>query len=300
MAEPSLAEIAAELYALPPGEFIAARNGRAAPLRATHAALAKQVAALRKPSPAAFLVDALARAHPSELGRLLELGAELRAAQAELAGAKLAALASERRTRVRELVRLANELADPAPARAVLTQVEETLIAATVSAAAAEAVRAGLLVKPLEAVGTEVELGDAVAVPESVVSDASVPRAPGGSPTPRDEVGERRAAKRAAELERLDRRAAEAAALAEEARREEEAAAARLAEARAAAAEAVSHRDELQAALRELEDRLAVARDVAAEAQGAVKPLERAWERATRAAERARTEAERTRADAER
>src|SRR6478735_4794190 len=60
-ADPSAAQldaIAVELYSLPPDDFTAARNARAA---ASDRALAARVKTLRKPTAAAWAVDLLAR-----------------------------------------------------------------------------------------------------------------------------------------------------------------------------------------------------------------------------------------------
>src|SRR5690606_9142966 len=61
----ALAEVARELYAGPPAEFVAARNARAAEVRrAGDRALATRVKALPKPSAPAWAVGLLAREEP--------------------------------------------------------------------------------------------------------------------------------------------------------------------------------------------------------------------------------------------
>lgn len=77
--------LVAELYALPLEEFTAARDARARQLRADgDRQAAEQVKRLRKPSVAAWALNALARRHGAEVKALLAAGAELRDAQRRL------------------------------------------------------------------------------------------------------------------------------------------------------------------------------------------------------------------------
>src|SRR5512133_1155084 len=70
------------LYHGPLEEFTSARNELAKSLRSDgEAAAADEVKALRKPSRAAWLVNQLGVRKPKEVGELLEVGEELRAAQ---------------------------------------------------------------------------------------------------------------------------------------------------------------------------------------------------------------------------
>src|SRR5918912_702145 len=70
------------LDALPPGDFVAGRNGLARELRAAgQADLAALVARLPKPTLSVWAANQLARTVPGEVARLLEAGAALRAAQ---------------------------------------------------------------------------------------------------------------------------------------------------------------------------------------------------------------------------
>ena len=64
-------EVAAELYALPPDAFTAARNARAA---AAGGEAGRRIKALRKPTVAAWAVDLLSR--EGDLGEALELDAD--------------------------------------------------------------------------------------------------------------------------------------------------------------------------------------------------------------------------------
>jgi Lon protease-like protein len=71
-----------ELYGADPQEFTDRRKELAAAARAAgDAAAAKQIAALRKPTRAAWVVNRLARADPGAPARLAALGAALRAAE---------------------------------------------------------------------------------------------------------------------------------------------------------------------------------------------------------------------------
>lgn len=328
MADDSLAEVADELYGLLPDEFTAARNARAKKLRLDDRVLAKAVAELRRPSPSAWLVNQLARHRGDQLDELLQLGEQLRAAQADLDAASLTALARERRKVVGALARDAGRLADELgnPVRGpVLDDVAETLQAGMTDASAADAVRSGRLVRALEAIGTEVDLDGAVA--GGAVSGGAGAGAAAGSgerraaPAPRDEVAERRAQKRReeresdeeraereraereqaarerAERERAERRADEAEQRAVAAEQAADEASTALDDAHAAADRAAETRDDLEAQLRDLESRLAAAERDLADAERAVRPLERAHDRAARAAEEARAAADELRAE---
>ena len=205
----SLAALARELYGLQPADFTAARNARAQELKSTDAGLAKQIGALRKPSPAAWVVNLLAREDDDGLESLLQLGERMRDAQEQLDREALRRLGGERRTAVAALARAGADLAaglGHPPTPAVLNEVEQTLQAATSDEAAAAAVRSGLLVKALRAVGFEpVDLDDAVAVPDAPQARerSTTPATPPKSPVQLADVRRRKEAKR--EAERLER-----------------------------------------------------------------------------------------------
>lgn len=194
--------VAAELYALPPDEFTAARNARA---HQADRPLAAQIKALRKPTAAAWAVGLLAR--EGQLGDALELSAALREAQDDLDAAELNRLGRQRRALV---AALAAQAADLAAAKGVTvsasarTEVEKTINAAVMDAAAAAAVMTGRLVRTLEATGLEpVDLTDAVG--------GSVPGVPDAPAPSRDDLAERRARKAAErELREAERAAGEA------------------------------------------------------------------------------------------
>src|SRR5436305_7567582 len=89
----ALAEIAQRLYGLRPEEFTGARDDEVKRARADgDRAGAKAIAALRRPSLAAWLVNALVRERGDQVEQLLELGAALGAAQRGLAGDEVRAL----------------------------------------------------------------------------------------------------------------------------------------------------------------------------------------------------------------
>lgn len=194
--------VADELYALPPDEFTAARNVRA---NQADRPLAAQIKALRKPTAAAWAVGLLAR--EGQLGDALELSAALREAQDDLDAAELNRLGRQRRALV---AALAAQAADLAAAKGVTvsasarTEVEKTINAAVMDAAAAAAVMTGRLVRTLEATGLEpVDLTDAVG--------GSVPGVPDAPAPSRDDLAERRARKAAErELREAERAAGEA------------------------------------------------------------------------------------------
>jgi len=176
VAERTLAEEARELYRLPPAEFVAARNARRAELRASDRELAEAIGELRRPSPAAWLVSRLAEEEPDRIDALVELGDSLRAALANADREALAHLTEQRRDALREVSDAAARIAgehEVSASRAVLDDVAETLQAAMGDAAAAAAVRSGLLVRALESSGFDpVDLAGAVAV------DGEAPPAP--------------------------------------------------------------------------------------------------------------------------
>lgn len=243
-ADAELDAIAAELYALPPADFTAARNARAG---ASGGSLAKRVKTLRKPSVAAWAVNLLAR--DGQLGEALELSAALREAQDDLDAAEMSRLGRQRRQLVAALAKQAADLANDAGVdvgAAAREDVEKTINAAVMDAAAAAAVMTGRLVKPLEAGDIEPEaLADAVG--------GSVPGVV--TPPPRDDLAERRARRDA------EKAAREAERLANEAER----ALARIEDRRTKAQERADHLaeriDDLRRDLARLEEEAAAADD---------------------------------------
>lgn len=146
-----------ELYALDPNDFVAARNDLVRRLRkAGDRDLAVEVGTLRRPSPAAWAVNQLARRHRDELEALVRLGEELREAQDRaLAGAEsrdLRQAGRARRDAVGRLTELAERiLAERGGAGGAHTgEVSATLEAASLDADAAAAVLGGRLSSELQ------------------------------------------------------------------------------------------------------------------------------------------------------
>ena len=186
MGSRELAGIAGPLYALPYGEFVAARTAAAKDVSsagvtaAEQRALAAAVRALPKPSVAAWAVNMLAAHSPEILRELAALGTSMQAAQDALDAADLRRLAQQRRQLLASTVKAAQALAarhGRAISAAVATEVEQTLRAATADPGAAAAVQSGCLLRALSADGVDVvDLAGAVAVPGSHA--ASVPGKP--------------------------------------------------------------------------------------------------------------------------
>lgn len=189
MATDPLLGIAEELYALSPAEFTGTRNQWAKQARADgDRDLATRVTELRKPSLSAWVVNMMMRHQGEQMAQVLELGASLRRAQADLDGEALRELTRQRRqltTAVTHQGRvLAGELGQKVT-ESVADQIQSTLHAAMIDEDAAAAVRSGMLVGPLEATG----VGSA-----DVVDSVAVPAAIGMTPRPRTKPSAGRAA----------------------------------------------------------------------------------------------------------
>jgi hypothetical protein len=164
----ALAEVADDLYGLHPTAFIAARDARGKELEKP---LATRLKELRRPAPAAWVLNLLVRERRADIDEVLDLGAGLREAQAALDREAITRLSRERRTLVGALARqgaaLAAEAGHPV-ATAVVDAVAATLDAGIADPEAAAAIRTGRLLRPLETIGFEpVDLAEAVALPEA-------------------------------------------------------------------------------------------------------------------------------------
>ncbi|WP_197321853.1 hypothetical protein [Saccharomonospora sp. NB11] len=146
----SLDAVVRELYGVDPGEFVAARDRRAAQAR-EHGEkdLAARIRKLRKPTTAAALVNTVARRHPDQVRALVSLGERMRAAHRDLAGDRLRELTHERHERVHDLVERAEALASGGVGESVRREVAATLEAAVADEQAADAVTAGCLTSAL-------------------------------------------------------------------------------------------------------------------------------------------------------
>lgn len=238
-----LEDLADGLYALRPDEFTAARNALAKETKATDADLAAELQTLRKPSPAAWVVNALSRHRRDELVELVQLGATMREAQADLDRASIAELTKQRRQVVAAMARngadLAAELGQKVT-QPVVDEVAQTLQAALSDEVAAGAVLSGRLLRSLETVGTDVDVTDAVAAP----GDLAIPKAP---PKAKSNVVDLAS----------HRELAEARKAAEEAERSTEEAEGVVDDIDSAIADVVSRRDELADELGRLEEKVA-------------------------------------------
>ncbi len=145
----------AELFTVPPEEFVARRDQLVRELRqAGDKAAAGEVKALRRPTVAAWAVNQLAARHPEELSELVALGERLREAHGALlegAGtASIREITTEQRRLVAELTDTAVGLLGKA-GEAQRDAIGHTLDAAVADPAQGELVRAGRLTKELAA-----------------------------------------------------------------------------------------------------------------------------------------------------
>jgi hypothetical protein len=238
-----LADAVAELYAADPDGFTERRQELITSAReAGEPAAAKQIAALRKPTRSAWVVNRLVREDPEVRARLDEMSIDLRAAAGSADGAKIRELTTARSRLVDDLTRQALQVSDLPAAPAGLR--EE--VTATLDAAIADpevAANLGTLVRAAHWAGFG--LDPMTPFP----ADAPSPSAPKPSgpptPTPAEAAAER------------DRRRQEKIQLAERA----------LAEADRAAESANLAEQDLENTVRRLEAELADARQRLAEAR---------------------------------
>lgn len=268
-----------DLYALAPEDFTAARDAAVKQARAGgDRALAKDLAALRRPTLPAHLVNLLVRAEPDLVVQLLELGGQLAEAQRAGSGAGLRELGEQRRGLVSAVTARAVDLGGREVTAAVRLEVEATLEAALADRAAADAVRSGRLVRALSYAGFGgADLEGAVAPPPAVE-----PR-PGSSAA---DAGAVRRAERAAQeaAGRLD----DAVRACEQAQREEDGAVDRLSQAADAETEAEQALADARTARRQAEDAARSAQEAAGAAADAVRAAQEAAEGARAALDRLR------------
>lgn len=248
--EPEFGEIAAQLYALRPDEFVAARDERVRQARGEgKRALARELGRLRRPTPSAWLVNALWRDRRDAVEELLDLGAELMRAQHEGAGEELQDLTARRRRLEATLLDRAGELAEAAGVRASaesFREVQETLAAALSLPDVAAEIRSGRIVRPTSYSGF-------------------------GTISPPQPAAPRRAGRRQEEVTGADAEKEQAERRVEEARAAAEAAAADLAERESSASAAEQRAVELRERVEELRQRL---REVEREAAAAEREVE--------------------------
>ena len=147
------------LYEEPPDGFVAARTAAINDAKqAGDRDTAKRLAALKKPTVAAWVVNLLALRRPDLIDQLVDLSTALRDAQRGLDGDQLRELNAQRRQVVSALVGAARKLATDAlatesgtraepAAKLPLGEVEATLTAALAEPAVAAQVRTGRLIR---------------------------------------------------------------------------------------------------------------------------------------------------------
>jgi hypothetical protein len=138
------------LYEEPPDGFVAARTAAINEAKESgDRDTAKRLAALKKPTVAAWVVNLLALRKPELIDELVELSGALRDAQRGLDGDQLRELTAQRRQVVSALVGAARRLALAAEpgAKLPLGEVEATLTAALAEPAIAAQVRTGRLIR---------------------------------------------------------------------------------------------------------------------------------------------------------
>ncbi|MFF5427773.1 MULTISPECIES: hypothetical protein [unclassified Streptomyces] len=313
-------EVTDELYGLTPGAFTAARDRYAAEARRVKdPEAAKAIAALRRPTLAAWAANLLARRQPDRAGELLRLGEMLREAHRSLDGAQLRTASRQQHRLVTALARTAAELAGEAGqsvSDTVLAEIEQTLHAVLARPDVAEQWSRGRLAKvPEAAVGFGVVTPDALP-PRSAPAPAPKPgpgrrspsrRAPGdterrsrprpgpGKDTERrsssepapDDAERRREARRLRALERARATAGEAAAVVTRRERERDGARERRRTAAAKAEDAGGRVERLERELAGAKEAARRAREAVTAADGAVEAADRALDRAREAADRA-------------
>lgn len=261
-------DLADGLYGLLPSEFTAARNAAAKDL---DKAARDKIMALKKPTPAAWVVNLLVRQRPDQVDAVLDLGEQLREAQGDLDRDALAELTRQRRQLVGALAKQGVALADVAGQKvsnSVADEVAQTLQAGMSDADAALAVRSGRLVRPLEAIGLSVDLEGAVA------GDAPPPARRAKTPAV-DELEEKRAEKRRREAD---------------AKRELEKAETAHEQAERKVADAVRHRDSVAEQVADAAHRLKTLKADLADAEKQLATAAASRDDAAAAAEKARHE----------
>ncbi|MDC7122682.1 hypothetical protein OMK64_14180 [Cellulomonas fimi] len=304
-----LDDVADDLYGAPPDQFVARRDAAAKDARAAgDRDLAAAITALRKPTVAAWLVNALLRDVPGLADQLVALGDSLREAERSLDGLGMRDLSRQRRALVTSLVGRAKALGRQAGHKvgdAVAQEVDATLTAALADPDVAREVTSGRLTAGREFVGFGGIASGEPAEPSARPSPAASTRASGtderapgskGStsrsrahlrvveppepepePEPRESAVDRRRRREREDAVAAARRAREDAADAlrtareqlDDATRERDEQEQAAAAAETAAADARQEVDELNAALVELRHRLAAAQKASTRADEA-------------------------------
>ncbi|MHA6618027.1 hypothetical protein [Pseudonocardia sp. DLS-67] len=280
-----LNDAADELYAVPPDEFIGARDAAVATARERgDRELAKAIGRLRRPTKAAWLANLLARRRAAQLEGLLALATGLADAQRTLDGTALRQLSSKRHQLVaamaREAGRLAQEAGDPA-AESVLRELQGILDAALARPEIAEQVRSGRLTRTLSytGFGPEADPGAAPAPPTRPAPRPEEAPEAGDDGTEDDGDGAAERARRERLRAERDRRA-EALTAAED---EEAAARATQDSDEAARDEAVTARDDARRRVADLTAEIEAAREEERTTTAAARDAETAAKASARA-----------------
>ncbi|MCS5513487.1 hypothetical protein NY537_12125 [Curtobacterium flaccumfaciens pv. betae] len=282
------ADVARELLLVAPQDFVAERTARQRAARRDDRALATAIGQLRKPAPAAWVIDLLA--HDGALDDAVDLGPALRKAQADADPDAIRTLRRQRTEVVDALAQAGADLASDAGhpvTPAVLEQVRSTIEAAMADPHAGAAVRSGLLVTALESVGFDaVDLDGALADPDAV------PDAWSGSDAPPIPISQARGARKASRASRPAQRNAPEPDAEPEPKRDPAAdrKAARQAEtaARAESRDADAALDAAEADLEQAEERRAELQRALEQAEAEITRLEAARDEAEAASDRAR------------
>jgi hypothetical protein len=152
-----LETVATELYGLGRADFTNARDARTSEAKkAGDRALATAIAKLRRPNVGAWIANVLVRERRDQVQSMLDLGAAIRHAQAQLAKDDLRRLQSERRRAIAALLDDAGDLArdrGESLSSAAARDLEATLEAALLDPEAATALRVGRLTTGLRYAG---------------------------------------------------------------------------------------------------------------------------------------------------
>ena len=161
-----LGEAVEELYSADPEEFTRRRGELAARARAAgQAAVARQIAGLRKPMRSAWMINQLVRSDPGIATRLAELGEELRAIERSGDGSRMREASQARRQLIATLVpqALARSGQHPPPA-ALREEITATFSAALADPEVAEQIQRATLLRPARRAGFGTAQGPALAL----------------------------------------------------------------------------------------------------------------------------------------
>jgi hypothetical protein len=300
-----LGEAVGELYQADPEEFTRRRGELAAAARsAGQAAVARQIAGLRKPTRSAWMINRLVRSDPDAVARLATLGEELRAAELSGDGARMRDSSQARRELIAALVpRALAASGEHSPPAALREEITATFSAALADPEVAEQIQHAMLLRPARRVGFGTVQPPELALvpPPRAARPAARPArkpaatAPGKGRRRAEAEPERRRAEAEAERERRraeaeadrERRRAEAEAEAQRERRRARAEAERtLADAGRTAQAAQQAEQQQRDALQRLEQQLTEARRLLRDAGAEARRAEAARRRAQRALDR--------------